>query len=440
MARRQRTIRREVSIQGKALFAGRLILAAFKPAAVNTGIVFVRTDLPDNPIVPANAESMTEGFRRTILQWNEVQIESVEHILSACMGLGVDNLTVELNGPEPPATDGSASVFARLLLEAELTEQDADKPELTVAETLSVSEGPASIVALPHDRGLSLTYVMDFDGRYLPIQTFAFDLEPQRYLEQVAPCRTFSPESSYEEFIKRNIGGGVTDDNSLLIREDGTYVRPLSRTPAELRFPDECVRHKVLDLVGDLALANLSLNARIIAIRSGHSLNREMVRRLVESHRKSAQPVEPEPLLDIREVQKVLPHRYPFLLVDRVLSIEEDKRIVGLKNVSINEAYFQGHYPDYPIMPGVLQIEAMAQIAGVLLLKKLEYSGKLAMLVAVESVRLRKPVLPGDQLVLEAEAVRVRPHTAQVNARCLVGKKVVSEGVLKFMLVDADVL
>jgi UDP-3-O-[3-hydroxymyristoyl] N-acetylglucosamine deacetylase/3-hydroxyacyl-[acyl-carrier-protein] dehydratase len=441
VARRQRTIRNVVSFRGKALFSGLTVQATLRPAAPNTGTVFVRTDLPDSPIVPANAESMTEGFRRTILQWNEVQIESVEHILAAAMGLSIDNLTVELTGKEPPAHGGNALGWAALLQQAEPAEQDADQPGLTVAEPLAVTEGPASIVALPPLRpGLNLTYVMDFDGRWLPIQSYALQLSPEAFLEELAPCRTFSPESAYDEFVKRNIGGGVDDQNSLLIREDGTVVTPISRAPADLHFPDECVRHKVLDLVGDLALAGLELNARIIAVRSGHSLNREMVRQLVAVHKKGKPAAEPEPLLDIREIQKVLPHRFPFLLVDRVLAIEEDKRIVGLKNVSINEHFFQGHYPDYPIMPGVLQIEAMAQIAGVLLLRKLEYAGKLALLVAVESVRLRKPVVPGDQITLEAEAVRVRPRTAQVNARCLVGPKVVSEAVLKFMLVDAEVL
>lgn len=440
MGRRQRTIKDEATLVGKGLFSGREVKVVFKPATANTGVVFVRVDLPGSPIVPANVESMTEGFRRTILQWNEVSVECVEHILAACKGLSVDNLTVEIDANEPPATDGSAAVFAQALIDAHVVEQDAEQAALSVTEPLSISEGLTSIIALPYEKGLHLTYVMDFDGRYLPIQTAAQLLTEEAFMSEIASARTFSPESFYEEFVKRGIGGGVTDENSLLVCEDGSFVKPLSRQPAQLRYPDECVRHKLLDLVGDLALANLDLKARVIAIRTGHAQNRQMVAKLIELQKKLEQPMEPEPLLDIREIQRVLPHRYPFLMVDRVLAIEEDKRIVGLKNVSINEHFFQGHYPDYPIMPGVLQIEAMAQIAGVLLLRKLEYAGKLALLVAVESVRLRKPVLPGDQLILEAEAVRVRPHTAQVNARALVGNKVVSEAILKFMLVDAEVL
>ncbi len=326
-------------------------------------------------------------------------VQSVEHILSACFALGVDNLVVEINGDEPPACGGNAEEFARALLEAGIEEQNAERPLLRIEGALTVNEGEATIVATAAEEGLSVEYLLEFESR--------------------------------------SLGKGVTEENAFILFKDGSIKKPLCLTDAELRFPDECARHKLLDLLGDLALANVDVEGRIMAIRSGHRVNAAFATRLCSLLEQ--QQAGPEQYLDIREIQRVLPHRYPFLMVDRIIKVEEDK-VVGLKNVSMNEHFFQGHYPDYPIMPGVLQLEALAQVAGVLLLRKLEHTGKLALLVGLDSVKLRRRVEPGDQLLLEAEVVRAGSRTAQVNARATVDGHVSCEAEMKFMLVDAEVM
>lgn len=439
MARRQRTIEQTAEVSGRALFCGEESRVRLQPADPSTGILFVRTDLPDSPVVPATVEALGDGFNCTELLWNEVVVTSVEHILSACVGLGVDNLIVEIDGSEPPAAGGSSEQYARALLSAGITEQNEERYTLKVEETVSVSEAEASIVAVPSDDdALSMSYLLEFEDRSHPPQAFSFRLEGDRYLEEVAPARTFALEHMREEFLKRSLGGGVTDENALVLHENGTVRTPVSQEETELKFPDECARHKVLDLLGDLALINMDVHGKVIAVKSGHRLNSAFTKRLCRL--REEQEAGPEEYLDIREIRKTLPHRYPFLMVDRILRIEGENKIVGVKNVSVNEHFFQGHYPDYPIMPGVLQVEALAQVAGVLLLQKLEHTGKLALLVSMDSVKLRRRVEPGDQLLLEAEAVRIRSRSAHVDARASVDGEVACEAQMKFMLVDADVM
>ena len=439
MPRSQRTIKGTAEVCGKALFSGQEAKVRFLPAESSTGILFVRTDLPDHPVVPATVAALSDGFQCTALSWNEVEVVSVEHLLSACWGLGMDNVIVEIDGPEPPAGGGASQSYAEALLQAGSVEQGAERYELEIVEDVTISQGEASIVAMPASEGLSLIYLLDFDGEYIPAQAFSFRLTAQSYLEQIAPARTFALDKVSRDFHERALGGGVTDENAFVLCKDGSIKKPLSHQDAALRFPEECARHKVLDLLGDLALTNMDIKGRIVAIRSGHRLNTAFARRLCRL--REEREAGPQEYLDIREIQKVLPHRYPFLMVDRILRIEEEEdKIVGLKNVSINEHFFQGHWPDYPIMPGVLQLEALAQVAGVLLLRKLEHTGKVALLVSIDEVKFRKAVEPGDQLVLEARAVRVRSRTAQVSARATVDGEVACEAEMKFMLAEADVL
>jgi UDP-3-O-[3-hydroxymyristoyl] N-acetylglucosamine deacetylase/3-hydroxyacyl-[acyl-carrier-protein] dehydratase len=435
--RRQNTVGSVVEIAGKALFAGNEVKLRLCPAEPGTGILFIRTDLPDKPVVPATTDNLGDGFQCTVLRQNDVEIRSTEHLLSACMGLRVDNLVVEIDGPELPSSGGCATAFAEALLRGGIEEQNADKPEFEIKEAFVVSDSNGSISGLPAEEGLTLSYVFEAERVKAPSQVVTFRLDPQRYTTEMAPARTFADESAYDEFKKRGLGGGVTDENALVIFQDGSVRTALSRNVAELRFADEFARHKLLDLLGDLCLAGVDIKGRVVAVRSGHRLNGVFASRL---HGMAFERKAPEEYLDIREIQRILPHRYPFLLVDRILRVEEDNKIVGLKNVSINEHFFQGHYPDYPIMPGVLQIEALAQVAGVLLLRKLEHTGKVALMVGIDSVKLRKAVLPGDQLILEAEAVRVRSRTAHVNTRATVNGEVACEAEIKFMLVEPDVM
>ena len=438
MARRQNTIGKAVSVSGRALFSGRETVARLCPAETHTGILFVRTDLPDKPVVPATTEALGSGLRWTTLQREEVEIRSVEHLLSACLALRVDNLMVELDGDEMPAGGGCAGPYAEALLEGGIEEQAADKPTLEIEQPFVVSEGEAYVMAMPAEEGLTLNYVLEFDQEGLATQVITLRLEPEIYLTDFAPARTFAFENAYEEFARQGIGGGVTDDNALVIFRDGSIRKAVSRQKAELRFPDEFVRHKMVDLLGDLALAGVEVQGKVVALRSGHKLHSAFAARLASMQKEKVAAA--EEYLDIREIQRVLPHRYPFLFVDRILRIEGDTKIVGVKNVSANEPFFQGHYPDYPIMPGVLQLEALAQVAGVLLLQKLEHAGKVAMVVSMDGVRLRRPVQPGDQLILEAQVVRLRTRTAQVNARGMVNGQVCCEAEMTFMLVDAEVL
>ena len=437
MARPQNTIKEAVELTDLALFSGEQTRVRLCPADPSSGILFVRTDLPDSPVVHASTDALGAGFNCTVLQMNDVEVHSVEHLLSACMGLQVDNLVVEIDGPEMPAGDGCARPYVDAIMDAGLEQQSAEKPAFKIEQALALSDRGASIVGIPDEEGLTLSFVLEFDDAPLPAQVITFHVDPDSYVRELAPARTFAAEAAYAEFSRRGLGGGVTDDNALVVFRDGAIRTPHSRQEAQLRFADEPARHKVLDLLGDLALAGVDIEGKIVAVRSGHRLNTAFAARI-----RSLLAMEkgPEAYLDIREIQRVLPHRYPFLLVDRILRVEEDNKIVGLKNVSVNEHFFQGHYPEYPIMPGVLQLEALAQVAGVLLLQKLEHTGKLALMVAMDGVRLRRPVVPGDQLILEAEAVRVRARMAQVNARGLVDDQVVCQAQMRFMLVDPEIL
>ncbi len=444
MPRQEQTIARTVELTGKALFSGRECTVRINPAEAATGIMFSRVDLPDSPVIPAEAAFIGEGFNCTLLRHNDAEVRAVEHLLSSCMALNIDNLLIEIDSDEMPAAGGCAGDYAKLLMEAGSVEQGIEKKEFRLTQPIAVSEGNASIVGMPGETGdsedekLVLNYILDFDrkeGIEPQVATYATDVET--FMREIAPARTWALEDAYEEFRKRRLGAGVTDENALVLFNDGSVRTPLSREKARMRFSNEFARHKVADLLGDLALTGVDIKGNITAVRSGHRLNAMFaarIRRIIEQEK------EPEEYLDIREIRKILPHRYPFLMVDRILSMKEQNRVTGVKNVSINEHFFQGHYPDYPVMPGVLQLEALAQVAGVLLLKKLEHAGKVAFMVAMDAVKLRRPVQPGDQLVLEAEVIRVRSRSALVRASGRVDGQVACEAEMKFMLVDREVL
>ncbi len=437
MSRPQRTIGNTVELSGRALFSGQEVTVSLQPADPATGYLFVRRDLTDSPVVPANVEALGDGYRCTSLNWNGVEIKAIEHLLSACYGLDIDNLIVELDSDELPALGGSPQEYGQALLKAGPVEQEAERHVLAPEETVSLAQGRASIVVLPQEDELTVSYVLDFDEGYHATEAFTFQVTPDSYMKELAPARTFGLAEDYEEFEKLALGGGVTDENTFVLSEDGTVMKPRSGEPAELIFPDEAVRHKMVDLLGDLAVINADLCARIVAVRSGHALNTSLSRRL---HQLMQEEEGPEEYLDVMEIRRVLPHRYPFLMVDRVLRLEGDNKIVAIKNVSINEPYFQGHYPEYPILPGVLQLEALSQTAGLLLLRKLEHTGKVCLLVSLDGVKLRRPVRPGDQLTLEVQAIRVRSRSALVKGRGTVNGQLACEAEMKFWLEDADAL
>ncbi|MFQ6047913.1 MAG: UDP-3-O-acyl-N-acetylglucosamine deacetylase [Phycisphaerae bacterium] len=436
---KQQTISRPVELSGRGLFHGQPATVRFKPAKPDTGIVFVRTDQPEPIRIPASIEHVTKRARRTALRNGAVCIETVEHCLAACAGLGLDNLEIEVSGPELPAFDGACQVLAETLQQAGIDPQPAKRRVLSITEPVRVADGDAELVALPplpgQDEQLIILYDLDY-GRDRPVrrQIFSFQLGPQQFLSAIAPARTYLFSDEAWQFQAAGLGKHLTYADVLVIDADGQVIQN------QLRFPDEFVRHKVLDLLGDLMLLGRRFVGRVHARKSGHALNRQLISKLVETSqaRQLAEQLQTATVLDIRRIQRVLPHRYPFLLIDRVISIEGDRKAVGIKNVTINEEFFQGHYPGQPIMPGVLIIEAMAQLAGVLLAQKLEHTGKVAVLLSMDRVKFRRAVVPGDQLVLEAEAIRIKARTGHVTCRARVGQALAAEAVVKFMMVDAE--
>ncbi len=444
MPRQEHTIAGPVELTGTGLFSGKECTVRIHPAEPSTGILFSRIDLPDSPVIPAETAFVGEGFNCTVLRHNDVEVRSVEHVLSSCMALEVDNLLIEVDCDEMPAAGGCAHEYAELFMEAGFVEQGVEKKVFCLNKPVAVSEGNASIVGTPgeedgsEEKGLVLNYVLDFNHKEgIGAQVATFRINAETFINELAPARTWALEDAYGEFEKRGLGSGVTDTNALVLFNDGSFRNPLSKEEVTPRFSNECARHKLADLLGDLALTGVDIRGNITAVRSGHRLNAVFaarIRRIIEQEK------EPEKYLDIREIRKILPHRYPFLMVDRIVGMKDENRVRGVKNVSINEHFFQGHYPDYPVMPGVLQLESLAQVAGVLLLKKLEHAGKVALMVAMDGVKLRRPVQPGDQMVLEAEVIRVRSRSALVKAQGRVEGQIACEAEMKFMLVDREVL
>ena len=433
----QQTIERPAEIKGRGLFTGEEVAVRFKPAPVDAGVVFVRVDGSSSARIRAHISNVTKRARRTSLRNGTMAIETVEHCLAALHGLGIDNVEVELNGGELPGGDGSSLAFVDALRAAGISPQDSERKPIVIQDTVRVCDGDAELIAVPTGRdGLEILYDLDYGPDVsIPRQIFALQLSEQSFCGQIASARTFLLEEEARQFQAAGLGQHLTYNDVVVIGPEGIIDN-------EFRFPDECVRHKVLDLVGDLYLAGRPLHGKVIARKSGHALNHELVRQLLEQvdRRDRQARLSSVTALDARQLHRILPHRYPFLLIDRVIQIDGDRRAVGIKNVSINEPYFQGHYPSQPIMPGVLIIEAMAQLAGILLSQTLEHAGKVAVLLSMDHVKFRRPVLPGDQLVLEVETLRVKARTGHVRCRASVGDTMVSHAEIKFMLVDAEPL
>jgi UDP-3-O-[3-hydroxymyristoyl] N-acetylglucosamine deacetylase/3-hydroxyacyl-[acyl-carrier-protein] dehydratase len=431
MRKTQRTIGKPVELAGAGLFRGTPASVRISPAGPNEGVTFVRTDLPQRPRVPVNPDTVAPKLRHSAVAGESAEVETTEHVLSAIAGLEIDNLEIEISGPELPHGDGSSLPWVDLLRGAGLVDQAEPRRVHTIREPISVTENDVSIVALPGNDGLSVSYTMDYPG--IGRQHFTAEVTEESYPTLLAPARTFCLKSEAEALLQQGLGKGGTTQNSLVFGPNG----PIENT---LRFPDEPVRHKILDLLGDLAALGAGLRAHVVAVKSGHSANLKLVKKIASAFREDGVQAPARAagatLLDVREIAKILPHRYPFLLIDKVVELDGYHRAVGIKNVSFNEPFFQGHFPGQPIMPGVLQIEAMAQLAGVLLMRKSDNQARVAVLLSLDAVKLRKGVIPGDQLRIEVETIKVKARTGEVFCRATVDGALVAEANMKFMLMD----
>ncbi len=461
----QRTIKKPVTIKGKGLHTGTECIMTFKPAPENYGIRFKRVDLGGTPEIPALAEYVVDISRGTTLGIGDAKVYTVEHVLAAVSGLQIDNLIIELDGIEPPIEDGSAKPFVDKLLEAGITTQKEPKDYLIIDETIMYhnEEEQVDIVALPLD-GYRLTVMVDYRNPALGSQhTGLFDLEKE-FVSEFAPARTFCFLSEVDALLEAGlIKGGNLDNavvivdhdlsdeeleklkNKLGIGEDITIGQTGFLNEKSLRFKNEPVRHKLLDLIGDLALIGVPIKAQILAARPGHKANVEFakkIRKLYQQKKlvKKYQHVKKEGMVfDVNSIMKILPHRYPFLLVDKIIHLELDKKVVGIKSVTINEPFFQGHFPGQPIMPGVLIIEAMAQTGGLLMLNSyIDPSEKLVYFMGINKAKFRKPVVPGDQLVLEAELINRKSKVVVMKAQAFVDNNLVAEAELTAAIVDRE--
>jgi UDP-3-O-[3-hydroxymyristoyl] N-acetylglucosamine deacetylase/3-hydroxyacyl-[acyl-carrier-protein] dehydratase len=410
----RRTIARPVSLDGIGLHLGAACQLSFRPAASGAGILFCRTDLAGSPTIPALAERAVLTERRTQLGEDPVSVHTVEHVLAAVIGCGIDDIEIELNAAEPPIMDGSAAPFVDALMSAGFVEQAGEVKYLTLRRPVKIVDGESTYEATPAPE-LELSVSIDFPHAAIGHQQVCYRVTREVFARELAPARTFGFVHEVEALRGKGLIQGATLDNAVVLDENGVIG-------TTLRWPDEFVRHKALDCVGDLALAGMRVRARITATKPSHRGTVRLVRAMKEAIAKETT------VLEIEDIMKVLPHRYPFLLVDRILEIEDGKRIVGLKNVTINEPFFQGHFPGHPIMPGVLIIEAMAQVGGMLLMGAVaDPENKVVYFTSLNNVKWRRPVKPGDQIRFELELLQVRGMMCKMSGVAKVDGQVVAE-------------
>ncbi len=432
---RQHTLAKSATITGTSLHTGEKVTLTLQPAPENFGFKFRRIDLEDKPFIPALVEKVQKVERATTISEGGVNVHTVEHVLSALAGMGVDNAIIEMDANEPPIVDGSSLPYVELIKQAGLEEQKEARKVFEVREPIYQETRDGSILTIVPDKKFRISCTnVGPDGRFTQFQSL--EINPEIYEKEIAPARTFVFYEDIAPLLEKGLIKGGTLEAAVVIRGETL----LSKQP--LRFRDEFVRHKILDIVGDLMLSGKRILGHVIAVRPGHGPNTELARSIVKQYTDMRSMVPPvniphgEAVMDVKEVMNVLPHRYPFLMVDRIIGFEGDNKCRGIKNVSMNEPYFQGHFPNHPIMPGVLQLEAMAQVASVLTMRMPEHQGKIGYFLSANNVKWRKPVLPGDTLVIEAEMTKSKRSIAMAVGRCYVNGKIVSEADLMFNVVD----
>jgi UDP-3-O-[3-hydroxymyristoyl] N-acetylglucosamine deacetylase/3-hydroxyacyl-[acyl-carrier-protein] dehydratase len=384
--------------------------------------------------VDALVEHVKTVERSTTLVQGNAKIQTVEHVLSALAGLGVDNALIEMDANEPPIGDGSAAPYVALIQQAGIIDQDAARSPFELGQPIHLETSGGSIMSVFPHPGFKISCTQaNHDGRFT--QYLSLEITPEVYAREIAPARTFVHYEDVKDLMEKGLIKGGSLENALVIRGESV----LSKEP--LRFQDEFVRHKILDIIGDLALAGRSLRGHVVAVRPGHGPNTELARAIAKRHSDllamAPTPVTSSaPVMDINEVMRVLPHRYPFLMVDRVVEFDGDTKAVGVKCISINEPFFQGHFPGHPVMPGVLQLEAMAQVASIVMMRKSENTGKIGYFMSADEVKFRKPVFPGDTLFIHVEMLKARKNLGKASCKCVVNGDVVSEGSLLFGIIN----
>ena len=421
---------------GTSLHTGEQVTLTLQPAPENFGFKFRRVDLEDKPFIAALAEKVQKVERATTIAEGGVNVHTVEHVISALTGMGVDNAIIEMDANEPPIADGSAMPYVELIKSAGLVEQKEARKVFEIREPIYQETRDGTILTIVPDKKFRISCTnVGPNGRFT--QYFSTEINPETYEKEIAAARTFVYYEDIAPLMEKGLIKGGTLEAAIVIRGESL----LSKQP--LRFQDEFVRHKILDIVGDLKLSGKRIQGHVIAVRPGHGPNTELARAIVKQY-EAMRSMVPAPVhipggesvLDINEVMKILPHRYPFLLVDRIIGFEGETKCRGIKNVTINEPFFQGHFPGHPIMPGVLQLEAMAQVASIVLLRMPGNQGKIGYFMSADNVKWRKPVLPGDTLIIETEILKTKRSIASGVGRCIVNGQVASEADLMFSVVD----
>src|SRR6059036_1285097 len=423
----RRSIRKTASVRGTGLHTGAAAEATFLPAPAGQGVVFRRTDLPGRPEVRARLTEVQAVERRTAIGRGEATIHTIEHLLAAVAAHEIDDLTIELSGPELPILDGSVQPYYDALARAGPTETGGEPLIFTVPAPFTVTEGDASYVVAPAP-ALRLTVTIEWPHPLIGRQVGTYEVTPDAFARELAPARTFGFAHEVAALKAKGLIKGASGANAIVLDEHGLA------NGGQLRWPDEFVRHKAADIVGDLALTGARIQAHVVATRPSHGGNIALARALARAGRRTGMPA-----MDIAKIMDYLPHRYPFLLVDRIIEVEGQKRIVGIKNVTINEPFFQGHFPGHPIMPGVLIIEAMAQVGGMLLMGHFEgqdTANKVVYFMSLDNVKFRRPVVPGDQIRFELDMVQFRGKTCKMKGAGFVDGQVVAEAEMMAMVVD----
>ena len=454
MRENQNTIERDVTISGKGLHTGLIVTLTFKPAPENFGFKFKRIDLEGHPIIEANVTKVKGTARGTVLKDNDVSISTIEHVMAALIGTNIDNVLIELDGPEAPILDGSAAPYVKILETAGLVSQNAPREYFEVKKKIVYknSDTGTELVIYPDDE-FSVDVMISYDSVVLGNQYASYNTH-SKFSEEIAPCRTFVFVRELEMLLKNNLVKGGDVDNAIVIMDQPMPLEELNRIAdlfnqehleinkigilnnVALHFDNECARHKLLDVIGDLALIGKRIKGRIVAKKPGHGANTDFAKILYKEYVKctsdnTAPSYDPnqKPLYDVNQIKKMLPHRNPFLLVDKIIEKGADY-IIGVKNVTMNEPFFVGHFPAEPVMPGVLIIEAMAQCGGVFVISSQPADGEYSTyFMTMDNIKFRKKVVPGDTLVFRLKLIGpIRRGIANMRAIAFVGDTIVCEG------------